>query len=96
MRYKSLRQLRRIGKALYVAFPQTAQFELRLFTADWVELELDPDAKTLTIRPVHARTEVPLLSFRRPDMIPATAAALPLPADAKTTDDQQLLVDVAS
>ena len=79
MKYKSLRVVRKVGKALYISIPRVAQLQLRVFTGDWLELTLDDEARTLTLTPVHARAEVPLINVKSPDMVPAEAPRLPDP-----------------
>lgn len=97
MHWKSLRAARRVGKALYVSIPRVAQLEMRLFPGDWVELHLDDETKELTIRPCHARVEVPLIRFHRPDMVPATALAIPDPPKSpRRTPETPLLETIAS
>lgn len=96
MRYKSIRACRVVGKAIYISIPRLARLEMRLFPGDWVEMELDTDTKILTLKPVHAREEVPLITFVRPDMVPATAAAVPPPIVRKPHVDQPQLAELAS
>jgi antitoxin component of MazEF toxin-antitoxin module len=96
MRYKSIRVVRKIGRSLYISLPQLSQRELRIFNGDWLELELDDEARTLSIRPVHARVEVPLIAFKHPDMVPATAATIPDPPGVPARREPSLLEQVAS
>lgn len=96
MRYKAIRVIRKVGRALYLNVPQLARAEMRIFAGDWIELELDDENKTLTMRMVHAREEQPLVSFNRADMVPATAATIPDPPKGRGPATTPLLEPIAS
>lgn len=62
------RRLQPVGGSCYVPIPRRALLELRLLVGDWLEWELDTDERTLTLRPVKFREQLPITRARWNDM----------------------------
>lgn len=62
--------MRKNGNSAYLAIPRLARLELKLFVGDWVDVDLDTDARVIIIRPAIPRTSAPMINMTLPDMMP--------------------------
>jgi hypothetical protein len=95
-KFRCQRQLRTVGRSVYVPWPKQALLDLRLFVGDWIEFELDTDTHEVTIRAVYRRDVAPMPGPRvnARDMLPAAPADPPMPPHPD--DKQRQLVEVGS
>lgn len=79
--FRCQRQVSKCGGSTYIPFPRQAMLDLRLFMGDWVEVILDTDTHTLTVRPLKWRSVAPMPGPKQNthDMVPdeLTAPACP-------------------
>lgn len=90
------RRLQPVGGSSYVPIPRRALLELRLLVGDWLEWELDTDARTLTLRPVRFREQMPIAHRRWNDMAPDAGSDARARAEALAAEEAPLLVGAGS
>jgi len=89
-----MRKLKAVGGTTSVYLPRLARIELKLFVGDWVELELDTDARTLILRAATPRTEFPLIKRPFDDMVPLVPEDPPAPRRRVRESEQPDLAKV--